>query len=243
MIILTSVFLANKKPIYHHKQQVDIGKVEIPIFSSEMFKTNNLPISTKIEAKKSYKIILAKYRIVRPHELSLYADQISQEIEDHSYNLQDNVNFNREKIRNIKSDIREAENELKDSDTSEVEDITAEIKDMKIELLEAEQDLQKAIQKRDEFKRDKSDFIARQVNILAHGNEWDVNIIDSKYFIYKDSSGSISARHIINFRSNAEYIEGFCKTREDKRTFRKDRILEYASSLEDLEFRYMKYPK
>jgi hypothetical protein len=179
VIIFISVVFASKNKINYKNQQVNVGKVEIPIITSEMLKTNNLPISTKIEAKKVYKIILAKYRIASQQELSLYADQLSQEIEDNSYNLQDNVNFKRERIGNIKTDIRDAKNELKNSNTSEIEDISAEIKDMELELLEAEQDLQKAIKKREELKRDKSDFIAKQVNILAHGDGWDVNKTDS----------------------------------------------------------------
>lgn len=234
---------ANKEQINQQNRQININQVKIPIITSEMLKTNNLPISTKVEAKRAYKIILAKYGIVTLQESSLYADQLSQEIKDNSYSLQDNVNFKRERIRSLKADIRDAKNELISLNASEIDDISDDIKELELELLEADQDLEKAIQKRDDFKRDKSDFIAKQINILAHGDEWDVNKTDSKYFIYKDSSDSITARHIINFRSDAEYIEGFCKTREDKRTFRKDRILDYASSLEELEAIYIKYKK
>lgn len=245
IIVLLIVFIIypEKNHEIYTKQDIDSEKKDVPVITSEMIKVNNVPISTRTEAKKIYKKILNKYGLVDTQELSLYSDQLSQKIEDHSYALQDDVNFRREDIRSVKSEISDAKNELNKSNSSDAEDIFSEIEEMEMELLEAEENLQKAIKERDDFKRDKSDFIAKQVNILAHGEDWDVNKIDSKYFIYKDSSGEITARHIINFRSDAEYIEGFCKTREAIRTFKKDRILEYASNAEDLEIRYLKYKK
>ena len=47
-------------------------------------------------------------------------------------------------------------------------------------------------------------------------------------FMYIDSKGQSSARKIINFKNitiqNTQYVEGFCLTRRQKRTFKKDRM-------------------
>lgn len=243
IFIVILIFISNKKQNNTHKQPITIVKLDIPIITPEMFNTNNLPISTKTEAKKSFKRIIEKYCILNTYDMPLYLDQISQEIEDKSYELQDNVNFKRETIRQIKTSLKELKKEIKNSSQSDHEDINSEIEDMKMALIETEKYLQNGIKERDEFKRDKRNFIACKINILAHGEDWDVNKTDTKYFIYEDSSGAVTARHIINFKEGSEYIQGFCKTREDNRTFRKDRILEYASNLEELEVIHIKYNK
>lgn len=45
-------------------------------------------------------------------------------------------------------------------------------------------------------------------------------------FIYQDARGRITARVISDISEAGEYIQGHCHTKDDLRTFRKDRILE-----------------
>ena len=54
-------------------------------------------------------------------------------------------------------------------------------------------------------------------------------------FIYQDARGNITARVISDISETKEYLQGFCQTANDLRTFRKDRILETLEGNENTE--------
>jgi len=52
---------------------------------------------------------------------------------------------------------------------------------------------------------------------------------DFARFTYADRDGVVTERQITNWQSYDAYIEGFCLNRREGRTFRKDRIQDWAT--------------
>ncbi|MYL22521.1 hypothetical protein GLV89_01720 [Halomonas alkaliantarctica] len=54
-------------------------------------------------------------------------------------------------------------------------------------------------------------------------------------FVYEDAKGNMSNREVTDFHVSARYIKGYCLTRGEQRTFRRDRILSFLEGEELLE--------
>jgi len=54
------------------------------------------------------------------------------------------------------------------------------------------------------------------------------------YFVYRDSKKNVTGREVVDVVSKDGYLQAYCKSAEALRTFREDRILEFAKNREDL---------
>jgi hypothetical protein len=214
------------------------GTPKPPVFTAEMISPNNNPVSTRTEAKKIYRNILERYRVVSSTEISNYVDRLSQDIESASLEEQYNVNMRREDARELKKEIEGTRRYLNSDNNGDFHSVSLEIESLEKELLEAAKELTEAIEERDDFKQDKREYIARYINSIIHKDGPPFN---TKYFIYKDARGVISARIVDNCGITLKYIYGICRKKKQNRTFRKDRILEYTSNSSELIIAKRKY--
>lgn len=60
-----------------------------------------------------------------------------------------------------------------------------------------------------------------------------INKVDLR-FIYHDAEGNVSLRVVSNWTETAAYVEGYCLSAREIRTFRKDRILSFEAGCEAL---------
>ncbi len=65
--------------------------------------------------------------------------------------------------------------------------------------------------------------------------------INETTFIYQDARGNITARIISDISETNEYLQGFCHTANDLRTFRKDRILEIIKNNDNIDSKLNHY--
>jgi hypothetical protein len=221
-----------------------------PTFTPEMISPDSAPVSTRTEAKKIYRALLERYRIVDPMDVSNAVDMLSHDIGTATWGCQDDVNDERENIREIKMEIKEAKQQQKrmqqdefyDQGSEDDEDLLMkELESLELQLHKAEMDLQSVIRERDSFKNDKREYIANHINCLAHGDDWAFTSGPVKYFIYRDFKGNVTARSITHMKSDVESVTGFCTTRNAERTFKRYRILEHASGHNDLLEKLAKY--
>ncbi len=54
-------------------------------------------------------------------------------------------------------------------------------------------------------------------------------------FVYRNSKNIISAREVTDVVEDTEYLQAYCMLSDELRTFRKDRVLDYAENKEELE--------
>ncbi len=74
--------------------------------------------------------------------------------------------------------------------------------------------------------------ITEKFRISAHGRIFPDT--STSIFIYQDAKGNITKREITAISSSEEYIQGICKKSNNIRTFRKDRILEYITDINEI---------
>ncbi|MCI5150143.1 MAG: hypothetical protein D3916_12265 [Candidatus Electrothrix sp. MAN1_4] len=60
---------------------------------------------------------------------------------------------------------------------------------------------------------------------------------NDRKFIYRNASGVISVREVLNISETEEYLQGYCVKANAFRTFRKDRVLENIGESSDVEER------
>lgn len=58
---------------------------------------------------------------------------------------------------------------------------------------------------------------------------------ESRIFVYVDSRGNISSRAVVRVSESDGYIQGICLMDDAFRTFRKDRVLEYVETKDQLQ--------
>ena len=58
-------------------------------------------------------------------------------------------------------------------------------------------------------------------------------------FVYCDANGEVTTRKLTQWTESTDYVEGFCLTRRDVRTFRKDRIVSFLDGTDSL----LSFPK
>ncbi|MCI5179151.1 MAG: hypothetical protein D3911_07495 [Candidatus Electrothrix sp. AW3_4] len=60
---------------------------------------------------------------------------------------------------------------------------------------------------------------------------------NDRKFIYRNASGVISVREVLNISETEEYLQGYCVKANAFRTFRKDRVLENIDESSNVEER------